>query len=187
VRVTERFVRVNVQPEILFLSLLEGTMATSSRIRLLVLYARWNCQSTTDAVDESRVASDSLEVQSQPGVVLLNQSPGSLLDGLSPDTTLIEHERRGEMISCNSAEQGRGGRAKRREGGDSSTKDRTEGVERGDVCVHAQRWVSGVSRSDGPGSEVRRFVVRRGSCSWLMNELTVTQPATKLGQGYETY
>jgi hypothetical protein len=114
----------------------------------------------------SRVAPDSLEVQSQPGVVLLDQSPGSLLDGLSPDTTLVEHERRGEMISCNSAEQGRGGRVKRREGEDSSTKDRTEGVER-DVCVRAQRWVSGVSRSDGPGSEVRRFVIRRGSCSWL--------------------
>jgi hypothetical protein len=163
VRVTERFVRVNVQPEILFLSLLEGTMATSSRIRLLVLYARWNCQSTTDAVDENQVAPDSLEVQSQPGVVLLNQSPGSLLDGLSPDTTLIEHERRGEMISCNSAEQGRGGRAKRREGGDSSTKDRIdEGQDRGSRerrCVRACAKM-GVGRFEIGWSRFRGSKVR---------------------------
>lgn len=34
-----------------------------------------------------------LEVQSQPGVVLLNESPGSLLHGLSPDTTLYNSSK----------------------------------------------------------------------------------------------
>ena len=68
-------------------------MATSSRIRLLVLQKR------DDQL--SQAASfypDVLEVQSQSRVVLLDQDSGSSLDGFSPHSTLMR-----SMVSLSSA------------------------------------------------------------------------------------